>query len=157
MENRFWTKVDKTKTCWNWLGSKSSKGYGRFKIKGKLYSPHRISYELINGPIPKGMFICHKCDNPACVNPGHLFLGTQSDNMKDCFKKGRGVTNIVPRFKKGDIPYNQEIKNPDEIRKIKIFIKENYPKISLKEIAFKLGISYKTIRNVKRGYINIVV
>lgn len=86
---RFWSKVRKTKKCWIWTGAKILSGYGRFGIKNKAYYSHRISWSLVNGTIPKGFQILHKCDNPSCVNPNHLFIGTQKDNMLDMMKKGR--------------------------------------------------------------------
>lgn len=92
--NRFWDKVEKTETCWNWIGCINQKrgGYGFFNCggrKGKTLSVHRFSYAIHYGEIPLGMCVCHKCDNPKCVRPDHLFLGTPKDNVMDCFKKGR--------------------------------------------------------------------
>lgn len=75
--------------CWIWLGSMTGNGYGQFMHERKLRRAHRFSYELYIGPIPNGLCTCHKCDNPACVNPGHMFLGTLKDNMQDASKKGR--------------------------------------------------------------------
>lgn len=86
---RFWDKVDKTDGCWLWTAARNTKGYGRFRVDGNLVSPHRFAYELEVGPIPNGLWVLHHCDNPRCVNPGHLFLGTHSDNMRDSFAKGR--------------------------------------------------------------------
>ena len=79
--------------CWIWIGANNPDGYGEITVKGKVQSTHRMSYQAFIGPIPKGMQILHKCDIPACVNPRHLFLGTQNDNVKDCIKKGRRGTN----------------------------------------------------------------
>jgi hypothetical protein len=86
---RFWNKVNKTKKCWEWLATKNNKGYGRIQVNGKSRLAHRISYGLKNGEIPRGLEVLHKCDNPLCVNPKHLFLGTHKDNLQDMAKKGR--------------------------------------------------------------------
>lgn len=84
---RFWKRVDKQKEndCWEWKGLKYPSGYGRM---GNVYA-HRLSYTLNCGEIPKGLHVCHSCDNPSCVNPKHLWVGTVADNMRDRDKKGR--------------------------------------------------------------------
>lgn len=92
--NRFWSKVEKTKGCWNWSAATFHHGYGCFGVKvadGKYKTryAHRLAYEELVGPIVDGLFVLHKCDNRRCVNPEHLFLGTQVDNMRDCSAKGR--------------------------------------------------------------------
>lgn len=86
--DKFWKKVNKTDTCWLWT-SQLRNGYGMFTINYKPLSAHRVSWELHNGPIPKGLLVCHKCDIPSCVNPEHLFLGTIQDNTNDRDSKGR--------------------------------------------------------------------
>jgi hypothetical protein len=92
---RFWEKVDKpggADACWLWTGTPDVNGYGKlwwFDHTNKGKFAHRISWELHNGPIPDGLFVLHSCDNPPCVNPKHLFLGTQLDNMRDMVAKGR--------------------------------------------------------------------
>ena len=88
---RFWDKVDKTSGCWEWRGSASGNGYGRISINYTYYSAHRLAYSIMCGPIPNGMCVCHHCDNKLCVNPGHLFLGTSSDNQRDSVTKGRNA------------------------------------------------------------------
>jgi len=90
-EAAFWSLVDKRSNdaCWEWLGHRNTAGYGVRSWEGKPRHAHRISWELHNGPIPDGMLVCHHCDNPPCVNPGHLFLGTVSDNAQDKVRKGR--------------------------------------------------------------------
>jgi len=78
---RFWSKVNKTNTCWNWT-ARNTRGYGKFWFAGREVQAHRYSYELANGPIPEGMFIDHKCHNGICVNPNHLRLATNKQNME---------------------------------------------------------------------------
>ena len=79
--------------CWVWQGSAGKDGYGRmvYRLDGQrvIRGAHRVSWEVANGPIPEGMHVLHRCDNPPCVNPAHLFLGTQADNMRDMTRKGR--------------------------------------------------------------------
>ena len=86
---RFWGKVRKTGSCWEWTGTMHYLGYGRFAMGRRSFYAHRISWELANGPIPRGMFALHKCDNRGCVRPDHLFLGSQRDNVRDAWAKKR--------------------------------------------------------------------
>ena len=80
---------EKPSGCWEWVKSKDGNGYAFIKINQKQWRGHRYSWTLLKGPIPMGMNVLHKCDNPSCVNPSHLFIGTMLDNMRDCAKKGR--------------------------------------------------------------------
>lgn len=88
---RFMDKVEMIPfhECWEWMGGKT-RGYGRIAVGLKTMTTHRFSYITHNGDVPKGLHVLHSCDNPGCVNPKHLFLGTQKDNMDDMIKKGRG-------------------------------------------------------------------
>lgn len=88
-EERFNKNVNKTLSCWLWEGCTNKAGYGVLNVHTKQTMAHRFSWSIINGFIPKGMFVCHHCDNPPCVRPDHLFLGTQDDNIHDMIAKGR--------------------------------------------------------------------
>lgn len=100
LAERFWNNVRKTEGCWLWLGKPLSNGYGQFAFGGrnrmtggkiKRDLAHRMSWRLTYGEISAGLNVLHKCDVPTCVNPVHLFLGTQLDNVKDMTAKGRHV------------------------------------------------------------------
>lgn len=92
IEKRFWAKVHKTPKCWVWNGASQRGGYGVISAgfwKGKIIAAHRLSWILKNGMISSTEIVCHKCDNPKCVRPSHLFIGTHADNVKDKIAKGR--------------------------------------------------------------------
>lgn len=116
---RFWAKVDCTAglfECWLWTASKNF-GYGHIWLNGRFYQAHRVSYELAYEAIPDGMLVCHHCDDPSCVNPSHLFLGTTLDNVHDKIQKGRAkgyrkltktqVEEIRRRYAEGGIFYRE--------------------------------------------------
>lgn len=130
--------TEKTDTCWNWTGGKNSSGYGCLNTKNGSELAHRLSYDEFNGDIPSGSFICHKCDNPGCVNPEHLFLGTSKDNYDDMVSKGRNTN-------KGSNQHNSKLKEGDvlEIRRLLAEGKK------LNYIAAIYGVTFQAISRIK--------
>jgi hypothetical protein len=91
LEERFWAKVRKGPDCWLWTACKDSFGYGRLNVNGKMVGAHRFSWELQRGKIPEGLHVLHHCDVGGCVNPDHLYIGTNQDNTNDKMERGRHV------------------------------------------------------------------
>ena len=104
-ETRFWRQVNRLgpTECWNWTGDCANKRYGRIMNLRKDRPAHRVAYELTHGEIPTGLHCLHRCDNPRCCNPAHLWLGTAGDNMRDCIAKGRNNPS------KGEHRYNAKL------------------------------------------------
>lgn len=149
---RFFNKINKTPTCWLWTSSiRGKSGYGAFKLKGKTQNAHRVSYLLHNSNVVLGSkdLVCHTCDNRLCVNPNHLFIGTQSDNMRDCFNKKRGVIPEGKQFKKGHKPKTSLLKTSKEILELKnkIFSRT----CSLKKLSEELSLPYQLLRDISSG------
>jgi len=149
-EERFWEKVKigAESDCWEWTGhiyhpspaNPNKLPYGKFFANSKLFLAHRYSYELHNGPIPPGMSILHKCDNPKCVNPAHLFLGTHADNMQDVYQKGR---KSLKGFGAGEGNSHSTLTD-DDIRKIRSL----FPIHSTREIAEIFGVTQEHISRI---------
>ena len=136
--SKFFERVQKTDNCWFWLAGKDEKGYGLFWNK-KTWRAHRFSWTIHYGKILRKLQVLHKCDNPSCVNPTHLFLGTNQDNVNDKMNKGRenpskGSNHYISKLKEKDIP------------KIKILYKTG--NFTLKEIAKKYKVYYTTIQKI---------
>jgi HNH endonuclease/helix-turn-helix protein len=154
--DRFWSRVDKngpmpsaytqcSENCWLWTGCKDErpgKGYGEFRVNNKKTLTHRYSYLINVGAIPDGLLVCHRCDNPSCVRPEHLWLGTPKDNSQDCSKKGRKNTP------KGEDSVSSKLTEV-EVREIK----ETYAAggITHRELAKRYGVSRPHIGDIING------
>jgi hypothetical protein len=88
---RFWSRVEWSPYCWQWGGCVGQKGHGLISFQNRLYHSNRVAWEFVFGPIPYGKLVLHTCDNPACVNPEHLWLGTVADNHRDMVSKSRNA------------------------------------------------------------------
>lgn len=144
---RFYSSVDKSDGplyCWNWTSTKIKKGYGRFHLRGKRFLAHRISYLIAFGNISTDDYICHRCDNPCCVNPLHLFAGSKKDNSIDCAIKGR----IHKHGRPGELSPNCKLTNRKVLRIRALYKAGN---ITYRELALKFGIKEMEIcRIIKR-------
>lgn len=142
MLERFYSKVHKTDACWNWLGAVDGRGYGKFVTwNGKKHKYHiasRFSWVITNGPIPPGLFVLHHCDNPICVRPDHLFLGTAKINSQDMKQKGRHA------FRVGAANPNAKLSWPD----VAIIRKLYKQGISASVLAILYNIAVRTVCNL---------
>lgn len=145
-----------TNGCWNWTGAAGTNKYGHFvsKNRGNMLA-HRFAYELMVGEIPEGMFVCHKCDNPKCICPDHLFVGTHADNMKDARDKGRTATGT--RNGKYTVPSSRLSGEKNGMAKLSdaqvAEIKAAYipKKVTFKAVADRYGISESHVHAIVSG------
>lgn len=153
-EQSFWIKVNKygaipehcpeLGSCWIWTGSTDGHGYGSIRRNGVLHKAHRVSYVFAHGSIDENLNVLHKCDNPSCVNPCHLFLGTQKENVQDMVKKGRNKYGDLRGENGSGAILNQ--KQVDEIRQL--LAKGN---VTQRFLAEEYGVSYSAISDLSRG------
>jgi hypothetical protein len=135
----FWAKTVKAagNECWLWTGGLISTGYGLLSAHGKLTLAHRYSYAIHNGTIADGLHVLHSCDNPRCVNPAHLFLGTNNDNIRDRMAKGRG--RGIPRPSIRGANHHSAKLTDDAVREIRALAAQGIPH---NEIARRFGVSH---------------
>lgn len=147
----FWSKVDKSggpDACWEWTENRTKEGYGRFSIRErggpvKTRFASRVAFELTNGPIPAGMFVCHRCDNPPCCNPAHLFAGTPNDNVQDAIRKGRMRHVGVPGSRHPRAKLTEE-------QAADIWVRANMGERGV-ALAAEYGISISVVSRIKNG------
>lgn len=133
----FLSRVDTSGECWIWNGARTRGGYGNLRLNGKYLGAHRLSFQIHKGEIPKGFDVCHRCDNPPCVNPKHLFLGTRFENVLDMQKKGRG--------RRGETAYQSKFTNA-QVKEIR----DSYAcgGLSQRSIARKYGVQPMRINDI---------
>lgn len=141
VQDRFWDKVEKTDGCWNWTAALTEDGYGRILVDGKARTAHRVSYKMHYGVDPGEFKVCHECDNPRCVRPDHLFLGSHAVNMQDMAAKGR--TGVI---RGADNPKSKL--TVESVRQIR----ERYSSgsVSQPQLGREFGVSHATIGSIVR-------
>ncbi|WP_179507348.1 HNH endonuclease signature motif containing protein [Sphingomonas melonis] len=145
-EDRFWSKVTPQDSgCWLWTAARDKNGYGRVGVGSKTAFAHRISWEIANGEIRGGLSVLHSCDVPACVNPAHLFLGSQADNMRDMHAKRRGVIPASVRM------FGERNGAAKLSESTVLEIKSLAGVISQRAVATRYGISPAHVCRIQRG------
>lgn len=142
---RFQKKVqcsDSENKCWLWIASKNNKGYGHFSSHGHYITAHRFAYQAFVGAIPDGQVICHRCDNPACVNPAHLFAGTQSENILDMVAKNRRDTAKGTRLPQAKL-------TPDEVIEIRCLYATG--DFTQSELSQRFGVTQSMVGHIVRN------
>lgn len=138
--DRFWAKVDKTEHCWLWTGGTAGnrRNYGSLYWRGTNRRAHRVSYEMEYGPIPEGLYVCHRCDTPECVRPSHLYLGTQRENIQDMIDKSRRASQQAEKNSQAKLHWAdiQEIRASTERQQ---------------DIARRFGISQQQVSKIMTG------
>jgi hypothetical protein len=143
LADRFWPNVTKTDTCWLWKNGTS--GYGAINYQGRNHRANRVSWLLHHGPVPDGQWVLHRCDNPPCVNPSHLFLGDRSDNMRDAAAKGRLDQQRNPLRRRPAMA----VFTPDDVRAIRAEYEAGG--VTLRAIGARHGVTKGAIWRIVRG------
>jgi len=152
----FWQWVEPDANCWHWTGNRLPSGYGRVSVRGtglgkkNLYA-HRVAYELVLGPIRDGLHVLHRCDNPPCVRPDHLFLGTQADNVADRDRKGRQASRATApngKWRRGEESPCARLTSQDVLS----IRKWHELGMSSAAISRRLGVAPTTVGHVVRGH-----
>lgn len=130
-------------SCWLWRGCKDDKGYGKVGFGGLILLAHRVSWVLKKGRIPKGLWVLHRCDNPSCVRPTHLFLGTRSDNMRDCSHKQRIKIPLLKGSRHPTSPFTCS-----QVEFVRTVVKEGFAQA---EVARYFGVCPATINHIIKG------
>jgi hypothetical protein len=154
LEKSFWSKVNKTEGCWIWTAGKNHDGYGYFRHNNSHSRAHRVSYQLHFGDIPRGLFICHKCDNRSCVNPSHLFVGTAKENSVDMKEKGRSCAGEKSPSRRFPENYQGEKSGMHKLKLDEVmYIKSSYGKNGHTQtsLAKQFGVTQSAVWCVLRG------
>ena len=148
IEERLWGRVTKTRRgCWEYPPTQKANGRPNISYKGKYWMVHRLAYRLVHGPIPDGLLVCHHCDNPPCINPEHLFLGTYKDNNVDKVRKGRHAKTRpgLPGTANGGAKLTEEA-----VREIRALYDLGIPDKATMVLAGHYGVARSTIRGIAR-------
>jgi hypothetical protein len=147
---RFWRRVQKGPDCWRWTGGKKRRPDGSLSYgvaglgrRQQTALAHRVAWEIVHGPIPDGKVVCHDCDNPLCVRPEHLFLGTRADNLRDMRQKGRGYVNSFPC---GSAHPKARL-TAEDVREIRTARADG---VTLSALASRFGVHISTIGSIAR-------
>lgn len=140
MTASFWDRTDRSGECWLWTGAQKPTGYGNLMVNKVFWLAHRYAYSQAHGPIPPGTLVCHTCDTPACINPAHLFLGTNAENQRDMVAKGRSTFGTRSAGAK-----------LNELKVLAIIAQWRGGMGTMKEIGGRFGVLATTVNEIVRG------